>query len=119
MAVPLLIRCECGHTSQATHGDEVACACGRLYDTSAIDRGEYLDMHRMANRQRLYVRLGLVLAVGIAIATWAQFGPKGPALAVPLAALFWWRFVQPRFNRGQAEILRSQPVVELRSTDPP
>jgi hypothetical protein len=119
MAIPLVIRCECGHTAEVMHGERTTCVCGRVYDTSSIPSEEYLDMRRMANRQRLYVRMGLVLAVGIAIFSWAFFGIKGPALAVPLAALFWWRVVQPRFQRGQAELLRSQPVVQLESTDRP
>jgi hypothetical protein len=117
MAIPLLIRCECGHTTETTHGQQVTCVCGRVYNTSQIDRGEYLDMHRMANRQRLYVRIGLVVATAIGILSWVSFGLKGPALAVPLAALIWWRVVQPRFQRGQAELLRSQPVVQLESSD--
>jgi len=41
------------------------------------------------------------------------FGIKGPALSVPLLALFWWRMVLPRFQRGQAALLRDVPVVQL------
>ena len=53
----------------------------------------------------------LALAACVLIAGWLVF--------VPLAALFWWRVVQPRFQRGQAELMRSQPVVQLESTDRP
>jgi len=67
----------------------------------------------MANRQRLYVRLGIVLAMGIGVISYLFFGIKGPALSVPLLALFWWRMVLPRFQRGQAALLRDVPVVQL------
>ena len=113
MSVPLTVRCECGHTSETRLGERVTCVCGREYDTSQIDSGTYLDLRRMANRQRLYVRLGIVLAMGIGVISYLFFGIKGPALSVPLLALFWWRLVLPRFQRGQAALLRDVPVVQL------
>jgi hypothetical protein len=119
MSVPLTIRCECGHTAEARLGERVTCVCGREYDTSRIDSSSYVDLRRMANRQRLYVRLGIVLAVGVGVIAYLFFGIKGPALSVPLLALGWWRVVLPRFQRGQQELLRSVPVVQLESGEVP
>jgi hypothetical protein len=117
MTVPLTVRCECGHVSETRLGERVTCVCGREYDTSSIPDQTYLDLRRMGNRQRLYVRLGIVLAIGVGVITYLFFGIKGPALSVPLLALFWWRIVLPRFQRGQAELLRSVPVVQVEPTE--
>jgi hypothetical protein len=119
MSVPLTVRCECGHTTETRFGHRVTCICGREYDTSQIPDSSYIDLRRMANRQRLYVRLGIVLAIGIGVITFLFFGIKGPALSVPLLALFWWRIVLPRFQRGQEELLRSVPVVQLDAGESP
>lgn len=113
MSVPLTVRCDCGHTSEARLGERVTCVCGRQYDTSQISNDSYVDLRRMANRQRLYIRMGIVLAIGIGLISYLFFGIKGPALSVPLLALGWWRVVLPRFQRGQAELLRSVPVVQI------
>jgi hypothetical protein len=118
MSVPLTVRCECGHTVDSRLGERVTCDCGREYDTSRIDSASYVDLRRMANRQRLYVRLGIVLAIGVGAITYLFFGIKGPALSVPLLALGWWRIVLPRFQRGQAELLRSVPVIQLEHSEP-
>jgi hypothetical protein len=118
MSVPLTVRCECGHASETRLGERVTCQCGREFDTSRIDAASYIDLRRMANRQRLYVRLGIVLAIGVGAITYLFFGIKGPALSVPLLALFWWRIVLPRFQRGQAELLRSVPVIQLEHSEP-
>jgi hypothetical protein len=118
MSVPLTVRCECGHTSEARLGQRITCVCGREYDTSQISSDSYVDVRRMANLQRLYVRLGIVLAIGVGLITFLFFGIKGPALAVPLLALFWWRMVLPRFQRSQAALLRDVPVVQLEHSEP-
>ena len=118
MSVPLTVRCDCGHTSEARLGEQITCVCGRRYDTSQISNDSYVDLRRMANRQRLYMRLGLVLAIGVGLITFLFFGIKGPALSVPLLALGWWRVVLPRFQRGQAELLRSVPVVQIEPGEP-
>ena len=87
MSVPLTVRCDCGHASEAQLGEQITCVCGRRYDTSQISNDSYVDLRRMANRQRLYIRLGIVLAIGIGLITYLFFGIKGPALSVPLLAL--------------------------------
>ena len=118
MSVPLTVRCDCGHTSEARLGEQITCVCGRRYDTSQISNDSYVDLRRMANRQRLYIRMGIVLAIGIGLISYLFFGIKGPALSVPLLALAWWRIVLPRFQRGQAELLRSVPVVQIEPGEP-
>ncbi len=62
--------------------------------------------------------MGIVLAIGVGLITYLFFGIKGPALSVPLLALGWWRVVLPRFQRGQAELLRSVPVVQIEPGEP-
>ena len=62
-------------------------------------------------RVRLYTRIGFVLVAAAAVLGWLVEGPAG--VAGPAAALLWFRFVQPRFKRRQAEDLAALPTWKL------
>ena len=71
------------------------------------------------NRQRLYVRLGIVLAIGVGLITYLFFGIKGPALSVPLLALVSGGGSCCRgSSAGRRELLRSVPVVQIEPGEP-
>jgi len=113
MSIPLTVRCECGEVLSVTLGDQVTCACGRRYDTSSMPPESFTRVRAAQLRVRLYTRIGFVLVAGAAVLGWVVEGLAGAALAGPAAALLWFRFVQPRFKRRQAEDLAGLPTWKL------
>jgi hypothetical protein len=113
MSIPLTVRCECGETLSVILGDQVTCACARRYDTSSVPRESFVQVRAAQLRVRLYTRIGVVLVAAAAVLGWWVEGPAGAALAAPAAALLWFRFVQPRFKRRQAEDLAALPTWKL------
>lgn len=113
MSIPLTVRCECGEILSVTLGEQIACACGHRYDTSSMPRESFTRVRAAQLRVRLYTRIGFVLVAAAAVLGWVVEGLAGAALAGPAAALFWFRFVQPRFKRRQAEDLAGLPTWKL------
>ena len=113
MSIPLTVRCECGETLSVTLGDQVTCACARRYDTSSMPRESFVQVRAAQLRVRLYTRIGVVLVAAAAVLGWWIEGLAGAALAGPAAALLWFRFVQPRFKRRQAQDLAALPTWKL------
>jgi hypothetical protein len=90
--IPLTIRCECGETRSADLGETVECACGRRYDTSAIPPERFAHIRAKQARVRLYLQLGVIFVVGIALLTGLLWGVRGLALGIPVSGLVWFLF---------------------------
>lgn len=92
MAIPLTIRCECGETRSAQLGETVECSCGRRYDTSTLAPERFAHIRAKHARVRLYLQLGVIFVVGIAVVTAMLWGMRGLALGLPLSGLVWFLF---------------------------
>lgn len=106
--IPLTIRCECGETHAAVLGQHVRCVCGRVYDTTKLDQTRLGGVRGSQARMRLYMTLGVLLIVGGALVTYILWGPRGVAVAIPVAGLIWFRFLgrwlRPRVFHGAGEL---------------
>lgn len=92
MAIPLTIRCECGETRSVELGESLDCSCGRHYDTSTIAPERFAHIRAKQARVRLYLQLGVIFVVGIAVLTVMLWGVRGLALGIPVAGLVWFLF---------------------------
>ena len=99
MAIPITVRCECGEVHAVDLGDTVDCSCERHYDTSAIPPERFAHVRARQARGRLYMQLGLVFIVGVALITGLVWGVKGLAIGVPLACLLWFLFLGKWYRR--------------------
>lgn len=113
MSIPLTIRCECGETLSVTLGSQATCSCGRRYDTSSMPRESFARVRASQVKMRLYTRIGFIFVVAFTVVGWLVEGLAGAALAGPAAGLIWFRLVQPRFKRRQAEDLAALPTWKL------
>jgi hypothetical protein len=93
VAIPITVRCECGETHAVELGDRVDCSCGRQYDTSTLAPERFAHIRARQARMRLYLQLGVVFVVTIAVVTAVVWGVKGIALGLPLSALIWFLFL--------------------------
>jgi hypothetical protein len=78
-----------------------------------MPRERFMAVRAAQLRARLYARIGFVLVAAAAVLGWLVEGLAGVALAGPAAALLWFKFVQPRFKRRQAEDLAALPTWKL------
>ena len=78
-----------------------------------MPRESFVQVRAAQLRVRLYTRIGVVLVAAAAVLGWWIEGLAGAALAGPAAALLWFRFVQPRFKRRQAQDLAALPTWKL------
>jgi len=119
MSVPITIRCECGVATPAALGDHVTCACGREYDTRDVPAGDAAPARLLQSRMRLYTRLGFIFVLAVAILGYYFTGWPGIALGAPVAAVVWWRVVQPRFQRRVLAEVRSLPTWQVQAKQAP
>jgi hypothetical protein len=99
VTIPITVKCECGETNSSKLGDSVECACGRRYETSTLAPERFAHVRARQARARLYLQLGLVFVVGVAVATGTIWGLKGLALGLPLSGLIWFLFLGKWYRR--------------------
>ena len=109
MPVPIVVRCPCGARIEAKAGDVVTCECGRRYDTTAVDSEQVRLASLIQRRNKVYARLGLIVAGLATIGGFVVAGWWGAGLALPFSCLVWWKGVQPRWQRRAAADLATIP----------
>ena len=119
VSVPITIRCECGVATPATLGDRVTCACGREYDTADVPVGDAAPARILQSRMKIYARFGFIVVLAVAILGYIVTGWPGVALGAPAAAIFWWRVVQPRFQRRVQASVRALPTWQVQAKQAP
>ena len=112
-AVPIIVRCPCGVSTQANAGDIVTCACGRRYDTSMAAADQIAAAALVQRRHKVYARLGICVAGLATIGGFAIAGFWGAGLALPLSCLVWWKGVQPRWRRRAAADVAGIPTSRI------
>jgi hypothetical protein len=91
--IPITLTCECGERHTADIGETVTCTCGRVYETAGLDRGRLANVRHAQAKMRVYMTLGIILMVAACAVTWALWGPRGIAVAIPVTGLLWFRFL--------------------------
>jgi hypothetical protein len=119
VAIPITVRCDCGETHSVNLGDTVECSCGRRYDTSQLPRDRFSQVLAHQAKAKLYVRIGFVFVIGIAAVAFLLWGFWGTAIAAPLAALIWFRFIRMWFMRTFVPSPGELPTLELEATAAP
>ena len=118
MAIPITINCECGEAHRAELGDEVACSCGRRYDTASLPQADVFAVRRAQLRMKLYITLGVIFVVGVTLLAFFLWGIRGAALAGPLTALIWFRLLGPPLRRHVFRGAGELPTWKLEATEP-
>jgi hypothetical protein len=113
MAVPIIVRCPCGASTEANAGDVVTCRCGRRYDTTAVDADQVAAAALVQRRHKIYARLGICVAGLATIGGYFVAGYWGAGMALPLSCLVWWKGVQPRWQRRAAADLATIPTSRI------
>jgi hypothetical protein len=116
VAIPLTVRCECGAVSSVNLGQTVRCSCGRTFDTSSLPAAQFARVRAHQAKARLYVRLGVVFVVGIAVLSGLKWGFWGAGVAAPLAALIWFRVIRKWFMRTFVPSPGELPTFELEAS---
>ena len=108
MQVPITVKCQCGHVTEAFAGDEVTCQCGQVYKTT-LSHEQRAVLYSIDQRMRVFARLGtgavglLALAGFLLVDRWV-----GLAALIVFGAL-WWVVLQPIWRRRAVEQLASLP----------
>jgi hypothetical protein len=116
VAIPITVRCECGETHSAKLGEAVECSCGRRYDTSQIPESTFPQVREHQAKARLYVRVGVIFILGVAIASFFLWGIWGAAVATPLAGMLWFWYIRRWFMRKFVPSPGELPTLELEAT---
>lgn len=119
MAIPLVVRCECGQTHSADLGDTVDCSCGRRYETAKLEPERFASVRARQARIRLYLQLGLIFVAGATVVAGVLWGVKGLAVGLPLAALMWFLFLGKWYRKRWLHRGTDSPTLTLDSSKEP
>jgi hypothetical protein len=108
MRVPITVKCECGHVTQALAGDEVTCECGRVYET-ALSREQRAALTAFDQRMRVFARLGTGVVGLIALAGFLLLDRWAGLAALLVAGGLWWVVLQPIWRRKALAQVAAQP----------
>jgi hypothetical protein len=106
--VPIVVKCQCGHVTQAFAGDEVTCQCGRAYETS-LSNEQVASLYGLEQRMRVFARLGTGLVGLIALAGFLLLDRWAGLAGLVLAGGLWWGVLQPIWRRRAVAQLASLP----------
>jgi hypothetical protein len=108
MRVPITVKCECGHVTQAFAGDEVRCECGRVYETS-LSQQQRAALTAFDQRMRVFARLGTGVVGLISLAGFLLLDTWAGLAALLVAGGLWWVVLQPIWRRKALAQLGSLP----------
>jgi hypothetical protein len=111
--VPILVRCECGRTTEAEAGAEVACGCGRRYATD-LSAEQRAALHSLGQQLRVFARLGVGVVGLLAMAGFLFVGPGTGLAALGIGVVLWWFVVQPVWRRRAVARLAGLPPAPVR-----
>jgi len=110
--VPILVNCQCGRTTSAIAGEEVACDCGRRYATE-LSAQQVAALHAMNQQMRVFARLGVGLTGLLAILVLAVVNVYAGLAAFVLGAIGWWVVLQPAWRRHAVARLADLPPANV------
>src|SRR6266567_4182279 len=87
--VPILVNCQCGHTTSASAGEEVSCSCGRQYATE-LSTQQVAALHAMNQQMRVFARLGVGLTGLLSILAFTLVGVYTGVAAFALGVVGGW-----------------------------
>lgn len=112
MKVPITVSCQCGHTTEAFAGEEVACQCGRRY-AMTLSSQQVAALTGLQTQMRVFARLGTGL-VGLAAVLGFVFVNRWAGLMALLAAgALWLGVLQPMWRRHAVARLASLPPASV------
>lgn len=94
----LTVTCDCGQVHRLVYGDEVACRCGRSYDSAAIPAADYAAIEATRRRFRQLQAAFVVLLGGLMLAT-VVLKPRAAVILVPLILMVWFTYLRPLLRR--------------------
>lgn len=115
MKVPIQVRCDCGRTTSADAGDEVACECGRRYRTE-LSTQQVAALNAMQTQLRIFARLGVGFTGLIAILGFMLVSVYAGFAALVLAFVGWWVILQPLWRRHAAARVAGLPPARVDPT---
>ena len=113
----ITITCDCGEVHRLGYGDEVACRCGRRYDTSVIPAADYAAITATRRRFRLLQAAFAVVLGGLMLAT-LLLRPRAAVILVPLVLMVWFVYLRPllrRWHRRQVAELTRRWTLEAKA----
>jgi hypothetical protein len=108
MNIPIVVKCQCGRTTEAFAGQEVRCQCGREYATKLSDQ-QVAVLQGIQVQQRIVARLGVGLVGLFALAGFLLGNRWIGVAALLLAGLLWWGLLQNIWRRRAVGRLASLP----------
>jgi hypothetical protein len=107
--VPIVVTCECGHTTEAYAGEVVTCACGRRYATE-LSQAQSAAIRAMGTRLQVFARLGIGVVGLLSLAAILTLGTYAGVAVLAVLATIWWVVLQPMWRRRlTSEIARLPP----------
>ena len=110
--VPILVNCQCGHTTSAFAGEEVSCSCGRRYATE-LSVQQVAALHAMNQQMRVFARLGVGLTGLLSILAFAVVNVSAGFVALALGVIGWWVILQPLWRRHAVARLAGLPPASV------
>lgn len=108
MKVPVLVTCQCGHTTEAWAGEEVTCQCGRRYATELSDQQRAV-LTGLETQMRIFARLGTGVVGLFALGGFLFIDRWGGLAALVIGGVLWWGVLQPIWRRRTFGRLASLP----------
>jgi hypothetical protein len=108
MRVPITVKCQCGHVTQALAGDEVTCECGRVYETR-LSNEQVGALTGLEQRMRVFARLGTGVVGLFALGGFLLLNTWAGVLALLVGGGLWWVVLQPMWRRRAAAELGTLP----------
>jgi hypothetical protein len=110
--VPILVNCECGHTTSAIAGEEVSCNCGRQYATE-LSAQQVAALHAMNQQMRVFARLGVGLTGLLSLLALTVVNVYAGLAAFVLGVVGWWVVLQPLWRRHAVTRLAGLPPASV------
>jgi hypothetical protein len=100
MALPVVIRCDCGGEARGHLGAALTCpACGRTYETKGVRSEQLGAAYRMQVHQRVMSKIGVGLIGLVAVLAFYQVGRFGLLGGLIIGGLVWYGAVMPLSKR--------------------
>jgi hypothetical protein len=112
MQVPITVKCQCGHVTQAFAGQEVTCECGRVYQTT-LSAEQQAALYGLEQRMRVFARLGTGLVGLCALAGFLLLDRWAGLAALIISGGLWWVVLQPIWRRHAVAQLATLPAATV------
>ena len=114
MALPVVIRCDCGGEARGHAGETLVCPdCGKRYDTSGVRSEQLGAAYRMQVHTRVMSKIGISVTGLAAVVAFFQVGRFGMIGGLLGMGALWYGVVMPLAKRRMLRKVASGATIRM------